>query len=163
MGIYAGRLSLRRRLLRIYDRYGRNGIRLLAGIGVHAFDLALQDAHFAFQLRDFAQKLETLARIGKIALRLRRLCITLRLCIALLLVILRHGRLRSRGGRRQFFSVSFQVALHFAEHVVHVLFEQETAVRATNLVVIRLLSAIFTDLHSLHPFCFFRNSPLSPL
>ena len=131
-----------RRLLGIYDGYGSR-LRILPLRVVQPLDLVLQNAHFAFELRHLAQKLKPLTRFGL----LRRLILrgSLRL--------LRGAGLCSRGLRRSLLFVIFQRALHVAENVIHVLLEQKAAMGAADLAVVRLLSAIFTDLHSTSPFC----------
>ena len=57
------------------------------------------------------------------------------------------GGRRLRRSRRDRISIGVEVFFHFAEHAVHVLFEQVAAIRAPVFFVIRLASAVFANLH----------------
>ena len=62
--------------------------------------------------------------------------------------VLRHGGgRRLRRSRRDRISIGVEVFFHFAEHAVHILFEQVAAIRAPDFFVIRLATAVFANLH----------------
>ena len=122
-------------LLRIYHGYGRH-LRVLPRALVQALYFALQHAHFPFQLRNFAQKLEPLARFGQRRIRrgLERLHCRIGALFGRRRLRRRGNGLRLRGslrrGRRlclrarcKLVPVLAQVAAHFAENGVHILFK----------------------------------------